>query len=138
MAFVLDASLTLAWHFEDEGRDSVETLADRALIEGVVVPHHWFLEVSSGLVRGERRRRTSPELTFDFLARLASLPVEVDVIDPTKVTSVLIPLARKYRLSVYDAAYLELAGRRSLPLTTLDSSLAAAARAVEVELLAGE
>jgi predicted nucleic acid-binding protein len=138
MAFVLDASLTLAWHFEDEVRESAETVADRAIEEGVIVPHHWFLEVSSALVRGERRRRTSAELTSDFLARLAALPMEVDVIEPGKIASVLVPLARTHRLSVYDAAYLELAGRRGLGLGTLDLSLATAARAVGVQVITGD
>lgn len=138
MVPVLDASLTLAWHFEDEVRDSAETLADRANDEGVVVPHHWFLEVSSALVRGERRHRTSAELTSDFLTRLAALPIEVDVTEPGKISSVLVPLARAHRLSVYDAAYLELAGRRGLFLGTLDSSLAAAARAVGVKVMGDE
>lgn len=138
MAFVLDASLALAWHFADEVSDGVETLADQANVEGVVVPHHWFLEVSSALVRGERRRRTSAALTSDFLARLTDLPMEVDVVEPGQISSVLIPLARAHRLSVYDAAYLELAGRRSCSLGTLDLSLAAAARSVGVKVMAGD
>ncbi|MGZ8284368.1 MAG: type II toxin-antitoxin system VapC family toxin [Allosphingosinicella sp.] len=138
MAFVLDASLTLAWHFEDEVHEDAEMLAGRASDEGVVVPHHWFLEVSSALLRGERLRRTSAELTSDFLERLATLPMEVDVAEPAKISSVLIPLARAHRLSVYDAAYLELAGRRGLFLGTLDQSLAAAARAIGVQVMVGD
>lgn len=138
MAFVLDASLTLAWHFEDEIRDDAERLADRANDEGVVVPHHWFLEVSSALLRGERRRRTSAELTSSFLERLESLPMEIDVTEPRMISSALLPLAREQRLSPYDAAYLELADRRRLPLATLDASLVRAAKAIGVELILGE
>jgi predicted nucleic acid-binding protein len=136
MPFVLDASTALSWHFDDENADT--SVAERAFRESVAVPQHWLLEVANGLIRGERRLRTSAQRSERFLAQLAELETEVDPTEPERVASVLAPLARRHRLSIYDAAYLELAGRRGLALATLDSSLAAAARAVEVELLAGD
>jgi predicted nucleic acid-binding protein len=133
--FVLDASLTLAWHFEDEGVGPAEEIAQRALELGIVVPQHWLMEIVNGLVRGERRARTSAAATAGFLARLDILDKEVDAIEADRIASLLLPLARAHRLSVYDVAYLELAERRGLPLATLDRSLANAALSVGVKVL---
>lgn len=138
MTLVVDASIALAWHFDDEPSPQAEIAGARSFRDGVVVPQHWFLEVSSGLLKGERRRRTGPNETHAFLARLYDLELEIEALDPEQVTSVLLPLARAHRLSVYDAAYLELALRRSLPLATLDAALAAAARAVGAEVIGAE
>jgi predicted nucleic acid-binding protein len=137
MAFVLDASTTLAWHFEDEAQSSVRAVLRLAFDDGVIVPQHWLLEVSSALLRGERRNRSAIEDTDAFLSRLWGIPVEVAAADADRIAGVMIPLARTHRLSVYDAAYLELAGRRDLPLATLDRSLAQADRTVGVALIEG-
>jgi predicted nucleic acid-binding protein len=137
MSFVLDASVTLAWHFEDEASAEVRSAAHRAFADGVAVPQHWLLEVFSGLLRGERRNRASPVRSQEFVAFLQDLSTETDDIDPDRVVSVLLPMARDQRLSLYDAAYLELASRRRLPLATLDSSLVRAASAIGVELILG-
>ena len=136
MPFVLDASTALSWHFDDENLDLA--LPERAFREGVAVPQHFFVEVANGLIRGERRLRTSTEGTETFLTKLYDLNAEIDPTAPELVTSVLVPLARYHRLSVYDAAYLELAGRLGLSLATCDSSLAKAARRVGIDLVEGE
>ncbi|HEX8262297.1 MAG TPA: type II toxin-antitoxin system VapC family toxin [Allosphingosinicella sp.] len=135
MPFVLDASLALSWHFEDENPDL--SVPERAFREGVAVPQHFFLEIANGLLRGERRLRTAPEGTDTFLARLADLKATIDPTAPELVVSVLVPLSRDHRLSIYDAAYLELAGRLGLDLATCDSSLAEAARRVGIALIEG-
>lgn len=136
MPFVLDASTALSWHFEDENLDL--SVPERAFREGVAVPQHFFLEVASGLIRGERRHRASREATDIFLARLGDMEARIDPTAPELVASVLVPLARDLRLSVYDAAYLELAGRLGMALATCDSALAGAARRVGVDLIEGE
>jgi predicted nucleic acid-binding protein len=138
MSFVLDASMTLAWHFEDEASAKVRAVAHRAYADGVAVPQHWLLEVISALLRGERRNRASPVKSQEFVAFLRELGAEVDDLEQDRVVSVLLPLARNQRLSLYDAAYLELANRRRLPLATLDGSLVRAANAIGVELILGD
>lgn len=138
MSFVLDASMTLAWHFEDEASAEVRTLAHRAFADGVTVPQHWLLEVLSALLRGERRNRAHPARSQEFITFLQDLNAEVDDLDRDRAVSILLPLARDQRLSLYDAAYLELANRRGLPLATLDASLVRAASAIGVELILGE
>lgn len=135
MTFVLDASTTLAWHFEDEVTEPLRALARTALRDGVVVPQHWYLEVTSGLLRGERRRRTSPAQTTAFLLQLDEFDTEVELLSPVEIFSSVLPLARLHRLSVYDASYLDLAQRRSLPLATQDAALASAAETSGVALV---
>lgn len=136
MPFVLDASATLAWHFEDEATQAGRALARRALQEGILVPQHWLIEVANGLIKGERRHRTDPASTSRFLDQLADFSIEVDPRDILNTAPSLVPLARAHRLSVYDAAYLELAERAGLPLATGDGPLARAGRAVGLEVLA--
>jgi predicted nucleic acid-binding protein len=137
MPFVLDASATLAWHFDDETLAAAEVISERSYVDQAVVPHHWLLEVTSALLKGERRGRSKPAASALFLRRLRALDLEVEASDPDHVYDAVFPLARAHRLSVYDAAYLELAGRRGLPLATLDGPLAAAARAVGLETIGG-
>ncbi|MFN3944938.1 MAG: type II toxin-antitoxin system VapC family toxin [Allosphingosinicella sp.] len=138
MSFVLDASMTVAWHFEDEASPSVRRVAHRAFEEGVAVPQHWLVEVVSAGLRGERRTRAAPDRLEEFVAVLQDMPVEVDPADADRLVAVLLPLAREHRLSIYDAAYLELAQRLGFPLATLDAPLADAARRLGIELIEGE
>jgi predicted nucleic acid-binding protein len=137
MPFVLDASVALAWHFEDEDSAKAELASERSYEDVVVVPQHWYLEVTSALLKSERRRRAAPEEVDRFVGRLRTMEVELDILVPDDAFDVLLPLARTHRLSVYDAAYLELARRRGIALATLDASLAVAARDLGVELVLG-
>lgn len=136
--FVLDASTTLSWHFQDEVTEATRAIARNAFGGGVAVPQHWFLEVASALLRGERRERTSGAATSAFLSRLLELDTEVHALSAHQVFSSVIPLARSHRLSVYDAAYLELAHRLALPLATRDGPLRAAAVALNMDVIGDE
>ncbi len=112
-------------------------MADAALERltsvAAVVPALWWFEVRNLLVANERRGRIDPVGTANFLGDLAKLPITADR-DPD--SSNLLTLAREHGLTVYDAAYLELALRLALPLATLDRALAATATAAGVALLA--
>jgi predicted nucleic acid-binding protein len=135
MPFVLDASMALAWHFDDESEPIADAISERSTNEQVVVPAHWFAEMANGLLAGERRGRTAPDRVVAFVHRLDKLDLEVDGIGPADTFGAVLPLARAHRLTIYDALYLELAERRGLALATLDGELAAAARSVGVEVL---
>jgi predicted nucleic acid-binding protein len=126
--FVVDASVTLSWCFEDEAAGyaerALEALADDvALVAGV-----WPYEVANGLVVAERRGRILPAQTMRFLTLLSALPIEIDVADMPAGLASLVPIARDHGLSAHDAAYLEVAARRGLPMVTLDEQLRLAAR----------
>lgn len=134
-AFVLDASMALAWHFPDESSSralAVEALSDT---HEIVVPRHWYAEIANGLLFGERRPGTSPEERARFIRRLGTLEIAIDVIEPEQGFERILPLARAYGLTVYDTFYLELAGRRGLPLASFDKNLNAAARRVGIALV---
>ncbi len=133
MSFVLDASVTASWAFKDEGHpDAAEALA-RLRSAAARVPSLWWFEVRNTLVVNERRGRISEAETAVFLSDLGRLAITLDrAPDEARTLS----LARQHRLTVYDAAYLELAGREGLPLATLDTALRQAATAVGISLLA--
>jgi predicted nucleic acid-binding protein len=132
--FVLDASITLSWYFADEA----DAAADRAFsclgADGAVVPALWWFEVRNALLTSERRGRLKAAQTAEILAHLVTLPI---LLDRSPGSGTILVLARTHRLTVYDAAYLELASRLGLPLATLDRPLALAARAAAVALLDG-
>jgi predicted nucleic acid-binding protein len=132
MAFVLDASVTARWAFEDEDHPRADLALRRVRTEEAVVPSLWWFEVRNILVVNERRKRITESGTTSFLRDLNRIPIRVDRVP---VETEVLRLARAHRLSVYDAAYLELARREGLPLATLDRDLAGAARAEGVPLL---
>jgi predicted nucleic acid-binding protein len=131
IAFVLDASVILAWAF-DERFPNAEPILTRVLTEETVVPQIWWFELRNVLVQGERRGRIAETQTARFLGEVARLAVTVDQ-EPQERG--LLALARRHRLTVYDAAYLELAIREGLPLATFDKALVQAARAEFVPLI---
>ena len=129
MPFILDASITACWAFEDEDHPTAAAALERIRTEEAWVPGLWWFEVRNTLVINERRGRLDERDTAAFLRGLASLGIMVDR-SPDEARVLM--LARKYRLTVYDASYLELAQRHSLPLATLDKALLHAALAENV------
>ena len=131
---VVDASVALAWCFPDEASE----YADGVLValEGrtAIVPAIWALEIANGLLVGERRKRVRQPDVRRFVELLRGLRVtEHSQTVPDTVGNVL-PLARDYGLSAYDAAYLDVAVRQGAPLATLDNALREAGRSVGITI----
>ncbi|MEK7407454.1 MAG: type II toxin-antitoxin system VapC family toxin [Acidobacteriota bacterium] len=134
MRFVLDASVALAWCFEDEASAETEGVLEQLGASAAVVPSVWPLEVANALLVAERRKRVSRAKVAASLNVLRGLPISVDKETPARAFEGVLPLAREHGLSVYDAAYLELAIREGLPLATVDQGLKGAARRLGLEL----
>ena len=132
---VIDASLVLAWYFKDEKTAAVDAIWGRTDAERLTVPTHWFAEVANGMLVGERRRRSTEAQATLTIELLAGMDIAVDGDGTRHALTAILPLARQHGLTVYDAAYLELAMRLSLPLATLDAALAAAAHAAGVGVI---
>jgi predicted nucleic acid-binding protein len=134
--FVLDASVTVAWCFDDESTPFTEEILDllSAGAEGIV-PGIWSLEVANALLVAERRKRISLAQVTALLGRIVQLPVSVETIEPDRAFSQILSVARQYQLTEYDAAYLELALRKGLPFATLDDRLRQAARMAGIRLV---
>jgi predicted nucleic acid-binding protein len=128
----LDTSLTLSWYFEDERTPAADGVLDQVVNEGAVVPALWKLEVANGLQVAIRRKRIDVQFRDDAISQLAAMPIVAELETDTFAWTSTLHLADRYRLTPYDAAYLELAQRRKLPLATLDSALRTAARAAGV------
>lgn len=135
MSLVLDSSATLAWIFSDETTEAVRRVFDEVVEEGAVVPGLWRLEVANSLTMAVRRGRIDAEFRRASLADLALLNITTDPQTDTHAWGETLNLADRFRLTLYDAAYLELAGRRSLPLATLDGELRAAAATLGLHVL---
>ena len=133
MPFVLDASVAACWFFPDE----THPIASRAWLliheDDAIVPAHWWFEVRNTMLVGERRGRSTEQRTGFAIDRLERMTIRHA---PHPLDADVFALARKYAMTFYDAAYLELAQRARLALATLDSKLASAARAEDVALVA--
>lgn len=127
MSLVIDASVTLAWYFEDESTPEIDAVLDRVAESGAVVPNLWRLEVANAFQSAVRRKRIAATYRDDALAALSQLAIVVDAETDVYAWSTTLRLAERHGLTLYDAAYLELAQRRSLPLATLDTKLRDAA-----------
>ncbi len=137
MPFVLDASVSLAWCFEDEETSYASEVFDRLRTDRALVPTIWPLEVANTLLVGERRGRLTLAMSTRFVRTLSGLSITVDDRTSSVALESVLGLSREQGLSAYDASYLELAAREGLPLATQDSRLQAAAERIGVEILAG-
>lgn len=135
MSLVLGCSAALAWFFEDEQTSAARDLLERVVTGGAVVPSLWRLEIANGLQTAVRRNRITPQYRDATLADLGALSIAVDVETDRFTWSTTLDLADRFRLTTYDAAYLELAKRLQLPLASLDQPLCHAATALGVSLV---
>ena len=134
-AFVVDCSIAMAWLFHDEATSKTQALLNRLTTETVLVPAWWFIEITNVLAVAERRGRITPAQSDAFIADVSKLGIDRDDDAPARAFTHLLALCRNHRLTSYDAIYLDLAVRRSLPLATLDDDLRKAAKKVGVTLL---
>ena len=135
MSLVLDSSATLAWIYSDETTAAIRRVFEAVAEEGAVVPALWRLEIANSLTVAMRRGRIDAEFRRASLADLALLDISADRQTDAHAWTETLSLADRFRLTLYDAAYLELAVRRALPLATLDDELCAATTALGLTLL---
>ena len=135
MSLVLDSSATLAWIYGDETTERIRRLFDSVADDGAVVPALWRLEVANSLTVAVRRGRIDADFRRAALVDLALLDITTDDQTGVQAWGETLNMADRFQLTVYDAAYLELAERRTLPLATLDAELRAAAKALGVRLV---
>jgi predicted nucleic acid-binding protein len=135
MAFVLDCSVTLSWLLPDERGAATDALADELERTTAVAPAIWPYEVANALLVAQRRARIGDDDLARVRRALSALPIEVEVVTSDHVLSAVSDLARRLNLTSYDAAYVDLAARRRLPLATLDEQLRKACAALKIEVL---
>lgn len=143
MNFVLDASVAMCWLFLDgkpaERAYAVKVLAAMRQAEtSALVPVTWGLEVANVLAKAEAKGLVREVQSEAFLEMLAAMDIGADRATFSRALSDTFQIARRYRLSAYDASYLELAMREGLPLATLDQDLQKAARKAGVKRFASE
>jgi len=134
--FVLDASVAMGWLLRSQATP-LTMAARNALADNTGwIPQHFGIEVLRSLRGQERRGLMTSAMVDDALAHLGELPMRQDLIETLEVLAPILVLARRHRLRVSDAAYLELALRTGLPLATRNAALAAAARAAGANVFA--
>lgn len=123
MSMVLDASATLGWIYPDETTVQIATVFDQVIVRGAFVSELWKIEVANSLNQGIRRHRINSDERATALADLDAMSITVDRQTGKHAWNETLSLADKHKLTVYDATYLELALRLSIPLATLDDDL---------------
>jgi predicted nucleic acid-binding protein len=135
VSLVIDCSMTLSWYFEDERTAARIGVLNQVADAGAVVPALWRLEVLNGLQVAVRRGRITVPYRDVSLTDLRALSIAIDPGTNRQAWSGTLRLCDRFGLTPYDAAYLEVALRRRLPLATLDGDLARAAEAENVPLV---
>lgn len=131
---MVDASVALAWCFPDETSDFADSVLLSLKGDWVSVPSIWPVEIANAVLVGERRKRIKPVDVRRFEELLRSLTIVESSQTLAETMANVVPLAREYKLSAYDAAYLDLALREKATLATLDSSLQKAGRLAGVRI----
>src|SRR5579863_7692642 len=137
-AFVLDASIAVSWCFP--GDPAEDTPYSRRILSllptlDAMVPEIWAFEVANSIfVSFQKRKRITEQQIGEFLERLKALPISVEARDLWSNVELEAP-SRKWNLTPYDAAYLDLAIRKGLPLATMDEDLKKAALIAGVPIL---
>lgn len=132
--FVLDCSVAMSWCFEDETSKHSEAIFDKFNLNDTqaFVPIIWSLEVANVLLMAEKNKRLTTIKAIAFIEALNALPIKIDEEGSKKIFGSTSELARETNLTIYDACYLELAMRLSLPLATLDKDLIKAANKMNI------
>ncbi|MBW2237739.1 MAG: type II toxin-antitoxin system VapC family toxin [Deltaproteobacteria bacterium] len=133
--FVIDNSVVMTWCFKDETSQYADLVLDRLEVSDGFVPSIWPLEVCNVLLVAERKNRIGEADSARFIALLSELPIIVEQEPPERMIKEIFALARKHKLSSYDASYLDLAMRKGLPIATLDKNLIAAAKRSKLPIL---
>ena len=134
-ALVLDASLALSWALPDEASAYSDAILETVARSGASVPALWAHEMANGLLMAQKRKRLTTAQRMSFAEALLRLPIEVENSTARAVLDGQAALAERYGLTAYDAAYLDLALRRGVPLATQDKAMKAAARKAGVVVL---
>jgi predicted nucleic acid-binding protein len=137
ISFVLDNSVAMRWCFESVAHPYADSVLRRiASGDAAIVPVIWFYEASSVLSRAQNRGTLAAPKADEFIAELNSLNITADEESAARVFPDVHRVALAYRLTSYDASYLESALRRNLPLATLDNDMIRASKAAGVSVIA--
>jgi predicted nucleic acid-binding protein len=127
--FVVDASVGFAWVYPGQATPETDQwLNEVAAGASVIVPALWYLEMSNVLLIAQRRHRLTAVQRKAAMEKLTAMQFTLDEEGTRHAFSKTSELAEKHGLTIYDATYLELAMRRSLPLATRDAALKTAAK----------
>ncbi len=137
MSIVLDCSIVLAWYLPDEEEANATAALHYVTRNGGVVPFLFKTEIANGFTMAMRRNRIDDSFRNQAFEEIPMLQLNFDVEGLEEVWGLTSELADQYRLTIYDAIYLELAKRKRLPLATLDRSLKRAAIEAGVKLFDG-
>jgi predicted nucleic acid-binding protein len=135
MALVVDVSIVAKWFLADEKNSFANSILDHIMSDAAYVPALFRWEIENSLLTAERANRITPDEVDIALERLRDIPIVIEPVGDRFFPSSDVRLARHCDVTPYDAAYLDVAASRRLPLATADADLAYAARDLGIEVL---
>jgi predicted nucleic acid-binding protein len=135
MLFVIDASIALGWCFPDEASDLTRHVLQSLLESRGIIPAIFYFEVANVLSLAERHGRITAVEAEKFVSLVDNLKLFVDRQGTHRAWHEVRRLANAEQLTVYDAAYLELAIRMQATLSTKDEQLRAACSRHQVPIV---
>lgn len=134
MRLIVDVSVAVGWAVPQQSTPLCKSAGDIAVDHGALVPFHFHIELINALLALERRQRITAVAVDEAIEMYGRLGLDADRADFRDIQPMTFALARKYQLTAFDAAYLELALRTGSPLATRDKALAAAAKQAGAQL----
>lgn len=135
MSVIAYISVVLAWLHEEDQTDAALKILPLIRKRGLLVPSPWWSELENGIIMGERRgRKTAAEMT-EFLKIIRRLPIQTDDTPRHRLSDSIVDLGRRHRLTAYDAAYVEFAVRKGIPLATFDVAIRSCAPELGIQIL---
>ena len=133
--FVLDNSIVMSWFFEDECSLQSEKILQRLKTQRAIVPSLWAYELSNALFISENKRKLATNDSKQFIDLLSKLPIFIESNEPFQFANRVLPICRKYAVTAYDAAYLDLADIKRIPIATFDKKMRATAKKMKIETI---
>ncbi len=125
----------MRWCFQNAAHPYADGVLQQLATGAAFVPVLWRYEVSAVLAKSQKDGILTALRADEFLTTLNKLNITVDPDSSDRILTDVHRLAITYRLTSYDASYLELALRKNLPLATLDNQLIVACKASGAALI---
>lgn len=135
MSLVIDSSSTLSWIYADEINPQSRRILEAVISSGAWVPGIWTLEIGNSLQTAMTRGRIDRNFRDAALEDLKLMDIKIDDETSKHAWSATLQLSEKFKLTVYDACYLELAQRKNLPLASFDKELRSAGKALGLTIM---
>ena len=133
--FVVDNSVFMSWLMKEENYSKASEIVNLVRENRICVPSIWCYEIANSLYVSEKRKRLNISEINEFIEIIAVFPITVESNSFLKVTTDILRMSRQYGLTAYDASYVELAFRKSIPIASFDRDIIKVSRKMGLDII---